>query len=164
MSGIHLEEVKSENLKPIIYTSQSFIIDKNTINDIQKELPQLSFYKNINNKYPMKMKGDFGELINKNKDLLKNKNPRIQITNATCELEQFSPPDTSKTNTNINNINILNLNPNISINMNKTYKKKDLKKVVKNCDKDIYQPNKDYDKEKQRWISMSIPIDDDMAN
>ena len=95
MSGIHLEEVKSENLKPIIYTSQSFIIDKNTINDIQKELPQLSFYKNINNKYPMKMKGDFGELINKNKDLLKNKNPRIQITNATCELEQFSPPDTS---------------------------------------------------------------------
>ena len=164
MSGIHLEEVKSENLKPIIYTSQSFIIDKNTINDIQKELPQLSFYKNINNKYPMKMKGDFGELINKNKDLLKNKNPRIQITNATCELEQFSPPDTSKTNTNINNINILNLNPNISINMNKTYKKKDLKKVVKNCDKDIYQPNKDYDKEKQRWISMSIPLDDDMAN
>ena len=47
-------------------------------------------YKNLNNKYPMKMKGDFRELIEKNKDLLKHINPRIQITNATCELEQFS--------------------------------------------------------------------------
>ena len=100
----------------------------------------LYFYLNGYN-YEMLLKKRTNDMI------LKNKNPRIQITNATCELEQFSPPDTSKTNTNINNINILNLNPNISINMNKTYKKKDLKKVVKNCDKDIYQPNKDYDKE-----------------
>ena len=56
MSGMHLEEIKSENLKPIIYTSQSFVIDKNIINDIQSEIPKLNLYKNINNKYPMKMK------------------------------------------------------------------------------------------------------------
>ena len=165
MSGMNLEEVKCENLKPIIYTSQSFVIDKNAINNIQKEqkeLPQMNYYRNINNKYPMRMSGDFRQLIDKNKDLLKNANPRIQITNAKCELDQFSPQD--RKNTNINNINILNLNPNISINMNHNYKKKDLKKVVRNCDKDIYQQHEDYEKEKQRWISMSIPLDDDMAN
>ena len=162
MSGMNLEEVKCENLKPIIYTSQSFIIEKNAINKIQKELPQLNHYRNITNKYPMKMKGDFGKLISKNKDLLKKANPRIQITNAKCELEQFSPQDIK--NTNINNINILNLNPNISINMNHNIKKKDLKKVISNCDKDIYQQHKDYEKENQRWISMSIPLDNDMAN
>ena len=162
MSGMNLEEVKCENLKPIIYTSQSFVIDRNAINNIQKELPKMNYYKNINNKYPMKMSGDFRQLIDKNKDLLKYANPRIQITNAKCELDQFSPQD--RKNTNINNINILNLNPNISINMNQNYKKKDLKKVVRNCDKDIYQQHEDYEKEKQRWISMSIPLDDDMAN
>ena len=164
MSGMRLEEIKSENLKPIIYTSQSFVIDKNIINDIQSEIPKLNLYKNINNKYPMKMKGDFSELIEKNKDLLKNINPRIQITNATCELEQFSERSDKNNNTKINNINILSLNPNININMNKSYKKKDLKKVVKNCDKDIYEPNRDYEKEQQRWISMSIPLENDMAN
>ena len=167
MSGMHLEEVKTENLKPIIYTSQSFVIDKNIINDIQKEIYNINIYKKINNKcnmHPMKMKGHFRELIDKNKDLLKNINPRIQITNATCELEQFSDKSKKNNGTNINNINILNLNPNININMNKNYKKKDLKNVVRNCDKDIYEPNKDYDKEKQRWISMSIPLDNDMAN
>ena len=159
MSGMHLEQEKTENLKPIIYTSQSFIIDQRNINEIKNELPQLNIYKNILHKYPMKMKGDFRKLIEKNSDLLKNKNPRIQITNATCELDQFSPRTKSKTN--VNNINILNLNPNININVkNKNYKKKDLKKVVKNCDKDIYEPNKDYLREKQRWISMSIPLDD----
>ena len=165
MSGMNLKEEKSENLKPIIYTSQSFVIDRNTINNIQKEIPKINIYKNINNKYPMKMKGDFGKLIDKNKDLLKYSNPRIQITNATCEIEQFSPivEKNPQNNANINNINILNINPNISINMKKEYKKKDLKKVVRNCDKDIYEPNKDYEKEEQRWISMSIPLDNDMA-
>ena len=162
MSGINLEEVKCENMKPIIYTSQSFIIDKNKINEIQKEFPKFNYYKNINNKNPMKMKGDFRQLIIKNKDLLQKVSPRIQITNATCELEQFSVTENSKPN--INNINILNLNPNISINMTKNYKKKDLKNVINNCDKDIYKPNNNNEGEKQRWISMSIPLDNDMAN
>ena len=57
MSGMHLEEVKTENLKPIIYTSQSFVIDKNIINDIQKEIYNINIYKKINNKcnmHPMK--------------------------------------------------------------------------------------------------------------
>ena len=163
MSGINLEEEKCENMKPVIYTSQSFIIDKNTINEIQNEFPKFNYYKNVNNKYPMKMKGDFRQLIMKNKDLLQKVNPRIQITNATCELEQFALTDNSKPN-NINNINILNLNPNISINMTKSYKKKDLKNVINNCDKDIYKPNNNNVGEKQRWISMSIPLDNDMAN
>ena len=161
---INLEEAKCENMKPVIYTSQSFIIDKNTINEIQNEFPKFNYYKNINNKYPMKMKGDFRQLIVKNKDLLQKLNPRIQITNATCELEQFSLTENSNPKNNINNINILNLNPNISINMSKSYKKKDLKKVINNCDKDIYKPNNNIEGEKQRWISMSIPLDNDMAN
>ena len=161
---INLEEAKCENMKPVIYTSQSFIIDKNTINEIQNEFPKFNYYKNVNNKYPMKMKGDFRQLIVKNKDLLQKLNPRIQITNATCELEQFSLTDNSNPKNNINNINILNLNPNISINMTKSYKKKDLKKVINNCDKDIYKPNNNIEGEKQRWISMSIPLDNDMAN
>ena len=161
---INLEEAKCENMKPVIYTSQSFIIDKNTINEIQNEFPKFNYYKNVNNKYPMKMKGDFRQLIVKNKDLLQKLNPRIQITNATCELEQFSLTDNSNPKNNINNINILNLNPNISINMSKSYKKKDLKKVINNCDKDIYKPNNNIEGEKQRWISMSIPLDNDMAN
>ena len=161
---INLEEAKCENMKPVIYTSQSFIIDKNTINEIQNEFPKFNYYKNVNNKYPMKMKGDFRQLIVKNKDLLQKLNPRIQITNATCELEQFSLTDNSNPKNNINNINILNINPNISINMSKSYKKKDLKKVINNCDKDIYKPNNNIEGEKQRWISMSIPLDNDMAN
>jgi len=43
MSGMHLEEIKSENL------------------NIQNENPKLNWYKNINNKYPIKMKGEFSE-------------------------------------------------------------------------------------------------------
>ena len=37
----------------------------------------------------MKMKGDFRQLIEKNHEILNEKNPRIQVTNATCEAEQF---------------------------------------------------------------------------
>ena len=39
-----------------------------------------------------------------------------------------------------------------------------MKKVIKNCDKDIYEHNRDYEKEQQRRISMSIPLENDMAN
>ena len=39
-----------------------------------------------------------------------------------------------------------------------------MKKVINNCDKDIYKPNNNIEGEKQRWISMSIPLDNDMAN
>ena len=166
MSGMNLEKIKSENLKPIIYTSQSFAIDKNIFKNIQNEIPKIGLYKNLNNKYPMKMKGDFRELIEKNKDLLKHINPRIQITNATCELEQFSEEgqkDKKEPKTYNYNTNTLNINPNLNITMNKAFKKRDLKYVIKNCDKDIYEPNKDYENEKQRWISMSIPLDNDMA-
>ena len=41
----------------------------------------------------MTMKGDFSKLIEKNPDILKQKNPRIQVTNATCDLGQFSERD-----------------------------------------------------------------------
>ena len=75
MGGINLQEAKIENIKPIVYTSQSFFIDKNTLtpSTLENPNPNLSYYKNINNKYPMTMKGDFSKLIEKNPDILKQK-------------------------------------------------------------------------------------------
>ena len=158
VNGIKLEETKTENLKPIIYTSQSFFIDKKAINPNAEEISSISLYKNITNKYPMKMKGDFRKLIEKNPDILKQKNPRIQITNATCELEQFEERDNIL---NVNDINLLKLNPNLNIKNKK--KNKDLTEVVNNCDKDIYDSQEPYDTQQQRWISMSIPLKNDVA-
>ncbi len=105
------------------------------------------------------MKGDFRKLIEKKPDRLKQKNPRIQLTNATCQLEQFE-----QRNKNIfykNNSNLLKLNPNLNI-KNK-YKKRELTKVVYNCDKDIYESQLPYQAQKQSWISMSIPLNNDNA-
>ena len=80
---IILEETKIENLKPIIYISQPFFIDKKEINSNAEEISFTSLYKNITNKYPMRC----GEINYKNHD--KHLNPRIQINNATCELDIF---------------------------------------------------------------------------
>lgn len=71
--GINLKETKIENIKPIIYTSQSFFIDKKTNNLVASENPNISYYKNITNKYPMKMEGDFTKLIEENPDILNQK-------------------------------------------------------------------------------------------
>ena len=166
LNGINLKESKVENLKPIIYTSQSFFIDKKSINltsnqtmGATNEMSSVSFYKNPNNKYPMKMKGDFRKLIEKNPNILKQKNPRIQVTNATCQLEQFE--QRNKKIFYKNDSNLLKLNPNLNI-KNK-YKKRELTKVVYNCDRDIYESQLPYETQKQSWISMSIPLNNDKA-
>ena len=163
-SGIYLKGAKTENLKPIIYTSQSFFIDKNTINSDPSELQNISYYRNITNKYPMKMKGDFSKLIEKNPEILKQKNPRIQVTNATCELEQFDEREFFQ-NKNINkNINLLKLDPNLSEKIENKYNKNgELTRVVYNCDRDIYESQLPYETQKQSWISMSIPLKNDVA-
>jgi hypothetical protein len=170
MNGINLQETKVENLKPVIYTSQSFFIDKKTINENNiennnnanaNEISSISFYKHLNKKYPMKMKGDFRKLIEKNPEILKEKNPRIQVTNATCELEQFE--ERERNNIYRNDINLMKINPNINVKNKNKNKKKDLTKIVYNCDRDIYESQEPYEAQKQRWISMSIPLNNDKA-
>ena len=171
MNGINLQETKVENLKPVIYTSQSFFIDKKTINTNNannsdknnnvnaNEISTISFYKTLNKKYPMKMKGDFRKLIEKNPEILRQKNPRIQVTNATCELEQFEERNKSGFYKNDNNLLKLNMN----LNIKNKLKKKELSEVVYNCDRDIYESQEPYESQKQRWISMSIPLNNDKA-
>ena len=156
MGGINLQEAKIENIKPIVYTSQSFFIDKNTLtpSTLENPNPNLSYYKNINNKYPMTMKGDFSKLIEKNPDILKQKNPRIQVTNATCDLGQFNERDLNYIRYN---------NPYMDKKLKKQLKKNELTKIVQSCDKDIYQSQKPYETQKQKWISMSIPLKNDVA-
>jgi hypothetical protein len=100
------------------------------------------------------MKGDFSKLIEKNPDLLKQKNPRIQVTNATCDLGQFSERDLDYINYN---------NPYMDKKLKKQLKKNELSKIVQSCDKDIYQSQKPYETQKQKWISMSIPLKNDVA-
>ena len=138
MNGINLQETKVENLKPVIYTSQSFFIDKKTINTNNannsdknnnvnaNEISTISFYKTLNKKYPMKMKGDFRKLIEKNPEILRQKNPRIQVTNATCELEQFEERNKSGFYKNDNNLLKLNMN----LNIKNKLKKKELSEDV----------------------------------
>jgi len=152
--GINLMETKIENLKPIIYTSQSFFIDKKTNNLVASENPNISYYRNITNKCPMKMKGDFTKLIKENPDILNQKNPRIQVTNATCELEQFEERESF----NINNKKRKEIKDKKLKNKNK-----ELTEVVLNCDKDIYESQIPYETQKQKWISMSIPLKNDVA-
>ena len=55
----------------------------------------------------------------------------------------------------------MKINPNINV-KNKN-KKKDLTKIVYNCDRDIYESKEPYEAQKQRWISMSIPLNNDKA-
>ena len=149
-NGIKLQQTKTENLKPIIYTSQSFFIDKKTMNfeplpnEKLPSISSISYYKNMQNKYPMKMKGDFRKLIEKNPEILNENNPRIQVTNATCEIEQFG----DKTH------NIINQN---------MEKNNELIEIVHNCDKDIYESREPYEKQQEKWISMSIPLKNDKA-
>jgi len=110
------------------------------------------------------MKGDFSKLIEKNPEILKQKNPRIQVTNATCELEQFDEREFFQ-NKNINkNINLLKLDPNLSEKIENKYNKNgELTRVVYNCDRDIYESQLPYETQKQSWISMSIPLKNDVA-
>ena len=164
MGGIYLQGTKTENLKPITYTSQSFFIDKNTVNSDPSELPNISYYGNLGNKCPMTMKGDFSKLIEKNPEILLQKNPRIQVTNATCDLAQFDERDNFIKSPKNKNINTYNYNRNINgIFDNKINKDEESTMIVNNCDKDIYEAQKPYETQQQKYISVSIPLKNDVA-
>ena len=163
MDGMKLQGTKTENLEPVIYTSQCFFIDKKSANPDAKEMPTVSYYKSITNKFPMKMKGDFRQLIEKNPEILKQKNPRIQVTNATCELEQFGEANKNKNIFSLDDINLLKLNPNVNVKNKYKNKNTEMKNIVSNCDRDIYEPHKIYEPNPQKWISMSIPLKNGVA-
>ena len=84
------------------------------------------------------MKGDFGNFLENNPKIFKKKNPRIQITRSTCDLNNLMD------NPYINNDLILDNN-------------KVLSRIIKNCDYDLYANQKSKSK-KDRWYSMSIPL------
>ena len=143
--------------EPRNYTSQSFFIDKNIENNSQK-YDINSYNKNI---LPMKMKGDFLSLIERNPKILKQKNPRIQVTNATCNLDQIINNE-ENTDNELNQDEIDNeidkLNDNFVINKNKV-----LSKVIKNCDKDLYAAQKPFKVKKEKWYSVGIPLNNNEA-
>ena len=143
--------------EPRNYTSQSFFIDKNIENNSQK-YDINSYNKNI---LPMKMKGDFLSLIERNPKILKQKNPRIQVTNATCDLDQIINNE-ENTDNELNQDEIDNeidkLNDNFVINKNKV-----LSKVIKNCDKDLYAAQKPFKVKKEKWYSVGIPLNNNEA-
>ena len=155
-----LIETKKETKTPINYTSQSFFIDKN-LSDPLNNKNDYKVNTHITNQLPMTMKGDFISLIEENPKILKQKNPRIQVTNATCELDQiidedkdldedFSPEEID------NEITKLKSNYNIS-------KNKIITKVIQNCDHDLYAAQKPYKTKKSPWYSVSIPLNENEA-
>ena len=141
------------------YTSQSFFIDKelkdNLINSKNYDIS--THNKNI---LPMKMKGDFLSLIQQNPKILKQKNPRIQVTNATCDLNQIINNDNTDTELNTEEINseVQKLNDNYIIDNNKV-----LSKVIDNCDKDLYESQKPFYTKKDKYYSVGIPLNNNEA-
>ena len=145
--------------EPRNYTSQSFFIDKNLKNNLinSKNYEINTYNKNI---LPMKMKGDFLGLIEQNPKILEQKNPRIQITNATCNLNQIINNENTDNELDPEEINneIEKLNGNFIINKNKV-----LSKVIKNCDKDLYASQNPYKVKKDKWYSVGIPLNNNEA-
>ena len=143
--------------EPRNYTSQSFFIDKN-LESNSKNYDINSYNKNI---LPMKMKGDFISLIEQNPKILEQKNPRIQVTNATCDLDQIinneENTDNELNQEEINN-EIEKLNDNFIVDKNKV-----LSKVIKNCDKDLYAAQKPFRVRKEKWYSIGIPLNNNEA-
>ena len=126
LNGMLLIENRKSIRQPRDYTSQSFFIDKDVVNGYKKD-------KN-NNQLPMKMKGDFVSLIEQNPKILTQKNPRIQVTNATCDLNQILNDDNkdNELTSEIINDEIEKLENSFIINKNKV-----LNKIIQNCDKDV---------------------------
>ena len=153
---IQREKVINE---PRNYTSQSFFIDKNLQNNLinSKNYDINSYNKNI---LPMKMKGDFLSLIEQNPKILEQKNPRIQVTNATCDLDQIINNENTDDELAQEEIEdeIEKLNDNFIINKNKV-----LSKVIKNCDKDLYEAQKPFRVKKDKWYSVGIPLNNNEA-
>ena len=138
LSGITLIQNNKEIKLPRNYISQSYFIDKplqNSYSNNNNNNSKTDIYKI--NQIPNMMKGDFGNFLENNPKIFKKKNPRIQITRSTCDINNiFNNP--------INNDLILNNN-------------KVLSRIVKNCDYDLYA-NQQSKSKKDKWYSMSIPL------
>ena len=157
-NGEYLIQNKKITKQPRNYTSQSFFIDKNNANNITPNNYQINT--NNTNQVPMTMKGDFVSLIEQNPKILAQKNPRIQVTNATCDLNQIINNETTEDELNSEEVNyeIDKLNKNFTIDKNKV-----LSKVIQNCDKDLYASQRPFKSKKDPWYSVSIPLNDNEA-
>ena len=153
-NGVTLTQVRKVISKPTDYTSQSFFIDKNIFNN-PKNNNNYQMNTHNTNQLPMTMKGDFVSLIKQNPNILSQKNPRLQVTNATCDLNQIINNDTTEEELNSEEVNdeMDNLNNNFVIDKNKV-----LTKVIRNCDKDLYAAQKPFRVKKDKWYSVSIPL------
>ena len=153
LNGMLLIENRKSIRLPRDYTSQSFFIDKNAVNDYKNDY-------STNNQLPMTMKGDFVSLIEQNPKIMNQKNPRIQVTNAAVDLSQIINDDNNDNELNTETINdeIDKLENSYLINENKV-----LNKVIQNCDKDVYSSRKPFYSKKDQWYSVSIPLKDNEA-
>ena len=151
-NGIYLTQVKKVISRSRNYTSQSFFIDKNVL--------KTTYQSNSNNtnQLPMTMKGDFISLIQKNPKILTQKNPRIQVTNATCDLNEIVYSETTEDELITEQNKYGNNKNNFNIDRNKV-----LSKVIKNCDKDLYAAQKPFRVKKDQWYSVSIPLKNNEA-
>ena len=157
-NGEYLIQNKKTIRQPRNYTSQSFFIDKNNANNITSNNYQVNTHNT--NQLPMTMKGDFVSLIEQNPKILQQKNPRIQVTNATCDLNQIINNENTEDELNSEEVNyeMDKLNNNFIIDKNRV-----LSKVIKNCDKDLYASQRPFRSKKAQWYSVSIPLNDNEA-
>ena len=154
-----LIETRKETKNARNYTSQSFFIDKRNNNAAAKNDYQINTH--ITNKLPMTMKGDFISLIEDNQKILKQKNPRIQVTNATCELDSIIDEDNveeDEMGPEEIDTEITKLKSNYNITKNKI-----ITKVIQNCDHDLYASRKPFKAKKSQWYSVSIPLNKNEA-
>lgn len=154
-SEISLIEKDKETKKPRNYAAQSFFIDKNPQNENTQIIP--NEYKYSGRKVPVKLRGDFASLIENNPAILREKNPRIQVLNSTCQLDQIIDDENDEMNPEEIEDEIDKLKT--GKNNNNPENNKILNRVVKNCDRDVY-PKKKMTDHKKNWYSMSIPLDD----
>ena len=142
------------------YTSQSFFINKNVDNSSPNNNNNYQMTTHNTNQLPMTLKGDFISLIENNPKILAQKNPRIQVTNATCNLEQIIDNEYTESELNPEEVNyeMEKLDNNFVIDKSKV-----LTKVIENCDKDLYAAQKPFRVKKDQWYSVSIPLNDNEA-
>ena len=143
------------------YTSQSFFIDKNVGNALKNNNYNYQMTTHNTNQLPMTLKGDFLSLIEKNPKLLEQKNARIQVTNATCDLNQIM--DNEYTEDELNSEEVNYEMEKLSNNNFVFDKSKVLTKVIQNCDKDLYAAQRPFRVKKDKYYSVSIPLNDNEA-
>ena len=110
------------------------------------------------NQLPMTMKGDFVSLIEQNPKIMEQKNPRLQVTNATCDLNQIINNENNEDDADEENNEINNLDNNYKVDKNKV-----LNRVIQNCDTDLYAQQKPSNSRNDQWYSVSIPLNNNEA-